>query len=284
LKRDGITVFISAGLGNQLFQYAMGRAVSERLGCPLYLNLDSFDSQTDRSLSLDRFRHKGIFVRSNFWQRSVTHRWSEHNRWAITEKMDAAEKIAKAGRGSIFVGYWQIEKYFVDIADELRKELVLTQPLSPDSQRMQDRINASPSISVHVRRGDYVNNPINRSRFAECSPDYYRRAANLICHNLSKDVKFYLFSDDIDWARSNISLPGEVIACDVNGQSRPYEDLMLMASCSHNIIANSSFSWWSAWLNSNPQKMIISPKTWYLTPELPNDYINAPSFTVIDNL
>jgi hypothetical protein len=123
---------------------------------------------------------------------------------------------------------------------------------------IQRRIINSNSVSLHIRRGDYLDNPI----FANLSVEYYEKSVDFIKKKYN-DAAFFVFSDDLSWAKNNLKLNVSTYYVDVNDAKTDYMDLMLMASCKHNVIANSTFSWWGAWLNNNPDKIIIAPRKWY---------------------
>ncbi len=155
-------------------------------------------------------------------------------------------------------GYWQSEKYFEDV-----KPLVLdkfqfrTNLLNARTRKLADSLDNGIYCSIHVRRGDYLLEP----EFNMCNVDYFLRAIAFVREKTGCS-SFCVFSDDIAWVRENISLPGALYV-DWNNDSDSWQDMYLMSRCSHNIIANSSFSWWGAWLNSNPDKVVVAPKVWF---------------------
>jgi len=167
--------------------------------------------------------------------------------------------------GTYFNGFWQTEKYFKDIEPIIRKELTLINPFSKKSEILLEKIKNSNAVSVHVRR--YItsadkNYPNVSDIFGTCSIDYYKKAMEYVSQH-EKNPHFFIFSDNYGWAIKNFkSLPYSITYAK-NDDSKDYEDLMLMASCKHNIIANSSFSWWGAWLNSNKNKIVIAPNQWF---------------------
>jgi hypothetical protein len=162
-------------------------------------------------------------------------------------------------------GYWISEKYFLDIAEVIREEFRFRNPPSPENQALLETLTAVNSVAVHVRRGDYANKPEITQRYGLPAPDYYARAAALIAERDPNPV-FFVFSDDLDWARENLELGPDVVYVDHNrGEASP-EDLRLMANSKHNVIANSGFSWWGAWLNANPQKIVCAPEAWMADP------------------
>jgi hypothetical protein len=175
------------------------------------------------------------------------------------------EKVLALSKSySYLKGYWQSERYFSGIRDILVKDLTISQPLSGANLEIAKRIQIGNSVSVHVRRGDYVTDPRTAQVHNVCGLDYYQRAMSLMTEKL-KTPNFYVFSDDINWAKVNIGLKDNVVYVDNNTIENGHEDLRLMSLCAHNIIANSSLSWWGAWLNNNESKLVVAPKKWFAT-------------------
>jgi hypothetical protein len=170
------------------------------------------------------------------------------------------------GDGSYLHGYWQSERYFAAHADTLRHDLRIVTPPSPENAEMARQIAAAPSVSLHVRRGDYLQS----GAYAACSGDYYRAALHLVAEAAGLTPTIFVFSDDPAWARDHLDLPFAKVVVDFNGRDTDYEDLRLMSLCRHNVIANSSFSWWGAWLNRHPGKVVVAPKRWFADKHLQN--------------
>jgi hypothetical protein len=172
-------------------------------------------------------------------------------------------------------GYWQSEKYFADIADHLREVFVMIPPMSPENADMAARIAAGPSVALHVRRGDYV--ALGAS--AICDQAYYDAGLRAVTAGATDAPTVFVFSDDPGWARDNLVVPFDKVVVDLNGRDTAYEDMRLMSLCQHNVIANSTFSWWSAWLNRNPAKRVAAPVRWFANDHqrnpdiLPQDWI-----------
>jgi hypothetical protein len=159
-------------------------------------------------------------------------------------------------------GYWQTEKYFRDIADEIRREFRPRNPISGLDLRMSAEVERSESVSVHVRRGDYVSNARARRTHGTCTEEYYGGAMQEIAR-ATEDPKFFVFSDDISWCRAHLKVGFSLTFVSHNGGEAVHRDLHLMSRCKHNIIANSSLGWWGAWLNSHSNKMVVAPKRWF---------------------
>ena len=287
-----LIVELRSGVGNQLFQYATGRAVSLRLGVPLVLDTGYVDDRGLRPFSLNHFNiaaellpdtsRRYLFGYPIFSRLRII-RAALQGKYLAFEKVGFEPRIFTSRPGTLFLGYWQCEDYFRSVEPQLRQDLNFRAPPPQESELWLKRIANTLSVSVHVRRGDYVPAPGQGSVFANCSPDYYWRAAMLIAERTESELEFFLFSDDPKWALENIKLPGKTHVIDHNGTLTAHEDMRMMAACKHNIIANSTFSWWGGWLNPNPSKIVVAPKTWYLPADMPNDLINSRSFTVIEN-
>ena len=159
-------------------------------------------------------------------------------------------------------GYWQSERYFSSIAVLLRQELTAKAPLDPKNEALARSIDAVNAVSLHVRRGDYVDNPATTRFHGVCSLDYYQRAIDYISLRVEAPHLF-VFSDDPQWTRANLRYAAATTFVDANPPDRGYRDMGLMARCRHHIIANSSFSWWGAWLNPSCEKIVIAPDRWF---------------------
>jgi len=160
-------------------------------------------------------------------------------------------------------GHWQLEEYFLDIRNLLLEEFTPAEELSNDSIDLLNEIEHTLSVSLHIRRGDYVNAP----NFEPCGLDYYLRSIDYISKQLEQP-RYFIFSDDIEWAKSNFKTLKNVqfVAADANRSL--CQELWLMSKCKHHIISNSTYSWWGAWLNVSPQKIVVAPKRWYKNDDL----------------
>ncbi|MCK4744844.1 alpha-1,2-fucosyltransferase, partial [Candidatus Parcubacteria bacterium] len=162
--------------------------------------------------------------------------------------------------GNIYLdGYWQSEKYFKNIENSIRKEFTLKNDLQLKAKKLLRKIKNTESISIHIRRNDYISHKPANQYHGVCHLSYYKKAINVIIKKID-DPHFFVFSDDIDWCKKNLKIKFPTIFVEGN---KDYEDLILMSKCKHNIIANSTFSWWGAWLNNNPNKIVIAPKKWF---------------------
>lgn len=263
------TVRIRGGLGNQLFQYAAGRAVAERTGTRL--RLDACHCATDplRQFELDRFRIRAKVIHGPaesaeyIGHDNIEDGWVRGRYGAETVRephYHYSDVLNHVGPDSFVTGYWHSEKHFAGYERAVRAELT-PKRLARSARAVKRRIKRTPqSVAVHVRRGDKASNPALLGLFGVCSPEYYSRAAALICERRD-NPHFYVFSDDPAWCADNLELPDEMEI--VSGETTGCEDLALISSCDDAIIANSTFSWWGAWLGETPDSIVVAPKKWY---------------------
>lgn len=273
-----VIVRLLGGLGNQMFQYATGRSVANRLGTDLLLDVSAFEHYDLRRFELGTFAIEARVATSSDLVRArvVTAEPSWRSRLGkivgFTEPSTLFKETAFTYDQNILQvsapvhldGYWQSERYFLDVASKLRKEFTLTQPLDEANRQMLKQIRdpLSQAVSLHIRRGDYVSNAHTAQFHGVCPLDYYRSAVDHMSARSSKP-HFFVFSDDPEWVRGNLSLDHPMTVVEVNSADRGVFDMMLMMSCSHHVIANSSFSWWGAWLNPHEDKIVVAPKTWF---------------------
>lgn len=262
-SRD-IVVFLNGGLGNQMFQYAAGRALSVRLNAPLSLETFWFaymQGETPRRFDLGAYNIEARCLPGNTFSMFLRQALLPL-RSVFTEMSPVFQPAFHSLNAPVFLrGYFQSEKYFIEYADVIRRDFSLKDPLSQKAQGYLRDVGTTPvPIAVHVRRGDYVSDPRTAAFHGACSWEYYDKAMRLMRERLG-DVRFFFFSDEPDWLAAQ-----QVRGTIVSGLS-PHEDMFLMSRCAHQIIANSSFSWWGAWLNRNPDKIVVAPKRWLL-----NDY------------
>jgi len=270
-QEDMVTVAIFGGLGNQMFQYAMGRAMALRNGCRLQLDTRHYDQKGAFRYGLGDFNIKAVIGTSRTLPPTKQRRlkylawrhFSSRHRLIREQGLSFNEPVTLATGSMYLKGYWQSERYFSEFADAIREELTVSDPASGENLEMLRRIESEPCISVHVRRGDYVTNPKANAFHGTCSIAYYQQAVKQVHQKVGDRLPVYLFSDDLEWATENLTFDCRVIPVGINPATAAREDLRLMSSCTHNVIANSSFSWWAAWLNRSPDKMVIAPPHWF---------------------
>jgi hypothetical protein len=268
-----VIVKLKGGMGNQMFQYALGRRLSHDWNTPLKLDITGFQNQppndTKRHYSLDhfniiedfatekeisRFRFRfGIFSRiRDFYKRKIL---KQHH-------VGYEGNILIKKKNVYLDGFWHNEKYFESIRNILLKEFTLKNPLSPAAGLAAKAISdaGDSSVSLHVRRGDFASDSATHKYHGLMTTEYYGGAIELLKGKV-RNLKIFVFSDDIDWVKNNIPFKDEHFY--VTNSAIPYhQEVELMSRCKHNIIANSSFSWWGAWLNQNPDKIVIAPEKW----------------------
>jgi hypothetical protein len=161
-------------------------------------------------------------------------------------------------------GYWQSEKYFCKYKNQLQLDFTLLKIENNAFLKLKDKILNCNSVGVHIRRGDYVNNPTTNKFHGVCSEKYYYSGVEILKSNLKNPVLF-VFSDDLHWVRTNLVFSLPVYYIDQHYNLTPNEEIILLSFCKHNIISNSTFSWWGAWLNKNIDKIVIAPLKWFNT-------------------
>ena len=274
-----ILVKIIGGLGNQLFQYSMGRNLALKRNAELKLDISGFDAYQLRSYCLDRFNiveciaspdeikyfkkfekkpGKINYLRNKFY--------ADPDKYFTQRQFHFDPEVLNLPDNCYLDGYWQTEKYFKDIEDIIRKEITIKTSLEGKNLEVAQRIGTSNSVCIHVRRGDYVSDPRTNAWHGTCDPLYYTQAMEIIASRVSKP-QIFVFSDEIAWVKENITFPYPTEYVDHNDDSKNYEDLRLMSTCKHFIIANSSFSWWGAWLATHQHKIVIGPQKWFAGPK-----------------
>ena len=277
-----IIVKLMGGLGNQLFQYAAGRALAEHKNTHIKLDISWFNKQSLRNYRLEYLKIKTsiasiseiehITLNKNvvyykfrkFFQEQLPY----YRRSVFNEQNPALydNNIWKTPKKVYLKGYWQSENYFSCISGQLRKEFIPKKEPDKVNAQLIEYIRRVNSVSIHVRRRDYVSNPTANRYHGLCTLEYYQQAIQIVAEQVSTP-HFFIFSDDPDWSQANLKLSFPLRLVKHNDVEKDYEDLRLISHCKHHIIANSSFSWWGAWLNKNPYKIVITPKRWFREPD-----------------
>ena len=271
-----IVMNLKGGLGNQLFQYALGRHLASIHNTTLALDVSGFESDPLRNYRLDSFNISATVLppkTNSFAKRVVNkllseknpiHRFFHQELPLIRENgFEFQPNILQTPDNVFLDGYWQTEQYFKPIAHLIRQDLTLAQPLPTQLQAIEKQIRSSSSIAVHVRRGDYASNPVTTAYHGLYPMDWYVKAAQEMEKDLS-DVHYFVFSDDYEWVKNNLKLDAPCTFIKPSPDGKEAQDLYLMSCCKHNITANSSYSWWAAWLNANPNKKVIAPAVWFM--------------------
>lgn len=259
------------GLGNQMFQYAFYKAWEGRVknvtadltGYKTYGLHNGFELETIFGISVKKAAPFAVDLYNPYnrtWYirkiRRITglkNAYYEEQTPYCFDKTIFQDKTSK-----LYWGYWQNQDYFINIEDQIRTDFQFILPLDSKNAQLLKEIQTSCSISIHIRRGDYLKEELLGGL---CPLDYYRKAIELICTQVINPI-FFIFSDDIEWSMKNLNIAHKTIFVEGNIGANSYIDMLLMSNCKHNIIANSSFSWWGAWLNKNPKKIVIGPKKW----------------------
>ena len=283
---------LQGGLGNQMFQYAFARALAETRQEPLLIDNSFYEQEIPgvdkREIELElfpaiRLNYAGPKLSSSFYQVS---RWDNRLRNLLGFKKRAVLRehnfrydpsYLSMPQHLLLDGLFQSERYFSDQAPLIAATFAFPAfaAADPNGSYLQ-QIRSSLSVSVHVRRGDYVKFASTHAIHGTCSTGYYRNAMQQLRERFP-DARFFFFSDEPEWIRQNLA-PDESVGSviSLNKGRDSWKDMCLMSHCRHHIIANSSFSWWGAWLNRNPDKQVIAPEKWFRT--------NDPFFNTTDLL
>ena len=285
---------IKAGFGNQLFHYAAGFAASKRIGAKFKIDKSFFDNNDEFAFKLNNLKIDYECANQN----EIDHLRSETSNsifFRILKKIGIRNKFNKKTsiyesfvlkpdkrilnlkHSAYILGWVSNYSYFNDFRSDLLSMFSLKQPFSSQANYYLKKINSCNSVSIHIRRGDYIT---LESFFRVLPIEFYKKAAAEIT-KLEDDLTFFVFSNDLEWSRLNLNFLTNAVFVDLNCKSdyngkADMEDFFLMKNCKHNIIANSSFSWWSAYLNENNEKTVILPKVWFNDSFFQNSYDKDP--------
>jgi hypothetical protein len=270
---------IIGGLGNQMFQYAAGRALSLTRIQSLRLDISKFAGYgLHQGFELQRVFDCPAEIATEVEVRNMLG-WQFSNgiRRVVGQPVMAAFRrkgfvvephfhywpgINGVPEDCYLAGYWQSEQYFQAHAKTIRADFIFKLPLTSKNAELANQIARVKAVSLHVRRGDYINNPKTTATHGLCSLDYYRAAVQHISDRVEHPY-FFVFSDDISWVQEHLEIHFPCQYVDHNKGTESYNDMRLMSLCQHHIIANSSFSWWGAWLNPSKDKVVVAPKQWF---------------------
>lgn len=271
-SEENIIIKFNGGLGNQMFQYAFARAIEKKTGIKTAFDMSFFEKKYARSYELNIFNLNLQSVEDFCLKLKLKIIWKLRKKlnrkrflglnFYSESHFEFNSDVFNIEPNTYIEGFFQTEKYFKDIEKELRTDFQFKNLSDTENQKLIDKISTANSVSLHIRRGDYVQKKRYQKLYASCSLDYYKRGIEHIAKQFPNPVLF-IFSDDIDWVRENLNLPYESFYVSHNTGEKSYEDMRLMSLCKHNIIANSSFSWWGAWLNENKEKIVIAPHRWF---------------------
>ena len=265
-----IIIKLRGGLGNQMFQYAAGMSLSSKLKTNILIDLSWYENiergVTHRSYDLGGFEFEQKFIKpqdyilqSSGLMKRIISPTKPYVGEYIEPSFNYNKNFFNIKNNTLIEGYFQSEKYFIKIRKDLLKLFKIKNTSSKKSNQIINQAHDCKSISLHVRRGDYISNKNAVQFHGFTNENYYKKAISLMNSRVD-NPKYFIFSDDIKWVKNNFHLPEESIF--VSHNKSGLEDMRIMVECKHNIIANSSFSWWSAWLGNIRGRVVIAPKTW----------------------
>jgi hypothetical protein len=281
-----IIVKLQGGLGNQMFQYAFASILSKIIGSQVLLDISSFDNDikkggfTPRNFELKVFENN--YNLANSENINTFHKLSDVNKikkflgirypqFYKEESYRFQPDALKIDYDVFLMGYFQSFKYYIGYEDVVQKKFSFSFiKLGEFNKTLLLKVKTCNSVAIHIRRGDYIADKSINQYHGICSIDYYLEAILYIASQ-QKSIILVFFSDDITWVKEQFkSLKHPTIFVD-NNTDNGCIDMFLMSSCKHNIIANSSFSWWAAWLNKNQSKTVICPRKWFNDSEMQNE-------------
>lgn len=295
-----VIVKVFSGLGNQLFQYVVGRQLSLLRNAELLFDTNFFANQSLRNYKLNHYKivaseiskaeSTSFLARytSSAFPAKVYRRIESyipkryHRRFCESQWWVYEPELFHAQPPVYLEGYWQHYRYFEEIHPQIIEELTLKAPYPPEAAPLLKAVEADiSSVSIHIRRGDYVTDVAAQKLMGVLPLDYYHRAITHINENV-KNPTFYIFSDDLQWAAEHLKLSAPMVLVAIADGRLDYIELDLMSKCRHNIIANSSFSWWGAFLNRNPDKVVVAPAQWVVPPAINQRIkIQLPSWKIL---
>lgn len=270
---------IIGGLGNQMFQYASGRALSLDREVPHRVDTQDFEGYAlHNGYELNRVfninpqsaSHSDLrsvlgwrspsFIRRRLFRDDMV--WLRGPNLIVDTQLASWTELSDVPDDCYLMGNWQTEKYFQNAEETIRSDFSFKTPLIGKNKEIADRMLGRQAVSLHVRRGDMAKNATSLAFHGLCTLEYYQRAVEYVISRIAQP-EFFIFSDDIPWAKNNIKLEHPCHFVDFNAGSESYNDMHLMSLCRHHIIANSSFSWWGAWLNPGKDKIVVAPQRWF---------------------
>jgi len=281
---------LMGGLGNQMFQYAAGRALALRLNVPLKLDLSWFADMaggTPRAYMLHAFPiaaaeakpeevESVAYCKQPFFVKLLRRPKQRSRHYTAEPSYNYWPGFTALAAPLYLEGYWQQAQYFADIADIIRRDFAFPSFGCPEAENQAAEIAASPkAVCLHIRRGDYASNPATNQFHGLCSPAYYEKALQTLAAKLGSSPRLFIFTDDTAWVRENFDTQGypATVVDFPEHHVKPWHDLHLMSLGAHHVIANSSFSWWGAWLAEGKDRggLSIAPERWFAAEDKRND-------------
>lgn len=281
--RNLVLIKLNGGLGNQMFQYAVAYTIALQYNSTLVLDHQLFKltkkkpGHTPRRFELEIFgidhriatKEDIQYFQNLSLKNKIRRKLCFNYPKLFSEKNFEYQHAIEEALPPVYLkGFFQSYKYFESFSKEIY-ELFLFPPdkLNSENKVILKKIGNTQSVSVHIRRGDYVQDNITQQFHGNCSLGYYTQAISEMVKQ-NKEVEFFFFSDDMEWVEDQFnSFDIRKTFVTSNRGNNSWIDMFLMSKCEHNIIANSSFSWWAAWLNKNDKKIVISPKQWFRNPD-----------------
>jgi hypothetical protein len=305
MGRSAVITQLLGGLGNQMFQYALGFRLARDFGMDLLVDTSVLEDHSARRGSVKRVFDLDLFSLSCV-KASPTERW-RYNAHGLPFAVRVSRRVLKPFLGGDLVvepgfrfqpdllarrrppkyiaGLWQSWRYLTGREEEIRKEFTFREAFAPESIDLVERLRLDSSVAIHVRRGDYVTNPVDAATLGFVGSDYYRRAVDAAVPGSSGGKEFFVFSDEIEWCRANVDwLPGPVTFVDSSRQkdrAAHHLDFQLMAQARNFILSNSTFAWWAAWLSSATDKRVIAPMRWFNDPSLDSSDLCPPEWILV---
>ena len=282
-----IRIKLTGGLGNQMFQFATGFAIAKKNNVRLSLDL-SYINQRQLFNGFELEKVFDIYSKVSFLNKALS--FKSVNFKEILNKIDITfynfkephfhytSNILDIPKHSFLDGYWQSELYFKNYSKEIKKIFNFSDQLNKQNYLIANDINKNDSISIHIRRGDFLLKRNNNHKID--LKNYYLKAIDK-SSKCFKNPKYFIFTDDPLWVTENFILDYSYIIVDVNYGTKSFFDMHLMSLCKSNIIANSSFSWWSAWLNNNEDKIVYAPKDWFNDKSICTDHLIPNSWNIL---
>jgi hypothetical protein len=284
-----IVVKLFGGLGNQLFQYAFGKKLALKTNQKLYLEIESGfkNDPYQRVYNLAPFNFEENLFQNDQISKDFDHLNTDKKHWKgkiinifisiyrynwqkINEKNLSFDDSIKISKKHVYInGFWQSEEYFKNVKVDILKAFQLKTPLKNENALISKKMSEACSVSVHIRRSHGIEMIGKNHHKIHGGLDlrYYEKALDIISKKDS-NLRLFVFSDDIEWAKENFKSKFPIEFMSQNDDAHNYLDLILMSHCKHQIIANSTFSWWGAWLNQDPEKIVIAPKMWFINQEM----------------
>jgi hypothetical protein len=272
-----VIVKLNGGLGNQMFQYALGKSLALKQQTNLKLDISGFEHDKKRKYSLSPFKLKAVFATTQEIKKLTSIKQSTLKKIYlritgkpsmlipsyVRERSYNFDEGVLSHSGDIYIdGYWQSEKYFIQFKDTISSAFLFSDKQNDKNKELGEKICSEESVSIHIRRADYITDRETNDFHGTCSLSFYNRAIEEISQKC-RTPHFYIFGDDPIWVRKKLRFEYPSTIVEHNNSDSDHEDLRLMSQCKHNIIANSSFSWWGAWLNTDPNKVVIAPEQWF---------------------